>query len=407
MENFGKEFKNERPGQETMDELVRRESKKLKPAEREAFEKEWKEIQAVEVPDVGFVINQVRAWAKDAALAGAITVSADMIETARKTGKQDDLAKIRTMVDEALRVGEPEGRGGLVYVGEDHHDFWRVDHSRTKVRTGFSRLDMCLDGGVQFGEVFYILAPPKGAKSAFLMNVALNVSRRRQGVAFFSYEMRQRPIVMRMDRNLTGFTKHALRDDPDKVKKAMEGMRGFGAGEIWIQEFSARKQGVEEGARIVERRRGMGHEINLIVFDYLNIMAPHKAERERRLELPAISREMAAVAKELDVAIWSGALVNRKAVNKERIAKTDIAEAFEVIAVADGMVAICAPKELLEHKQRRLFLAALREEEDERDVGLYHVDLDLMRFRELKEFGRKPEDVGKEGEDVDYKLRKT
>jgi hypothetical protein len=113
-------------------------------------------------------------------------------------------------------------------------------------------------------------------------------------------------------------------------------------------------------------------------------MTPAKTESEKRHELTAISREMAELGKSLDVAVWSAALVNRKAVNKERIKKTDIGEAFEVIAVADGMVAICAPPELLQQGKRSLYLAALREEGDERDAGVYHLDLDRMVFREAQ-----------------------
>ena len=125
--------------------------------------------------------------------------------------------------------------------------------------------------------------------------------------------------------------------------------------------------------------------MNVVVFDYLNIMSPARQERELRHQLPAISREMSAIAKELDVVVWSAALVNRKSVEKERIKKTDIAEAFEVVAVADGMIAICAPQELRQLGQRRLYLAALREEEDERDGGIYQLDLDRMTFREAKD----------------------
>lgn len=385
VEEFAKEHKNERPGTDTMDELLRRESQRLKPEEREAVSEEWKLIRVIEVPDVEFVLHEVRAWARDAALTGAIIRSAELIEGVRRTGKQEQFSEIRGMIDEALHVGDPEGAGGVPYIGQEHTGLWVEDYHRTKVKTGWFKMDQALDGGPQRGEVFYLLAPPKGAKSAGLLNLALNISRQRKGVAFFSYEMQKEPLMRRMDRNVARATKHELREDPRRLEQAMAGMKAAGAGELWIQECSARKQGVEEAAKIIERRRGLGHEIDVAIFDYLNIMSPKQRERERRLELPAVSRDMAALAKEMDLVVWSAALVNRQAVNKERIKKTDIAEAFEVIAVADGIIAICAPEALKQHKQRRLFLAALREEEDERDAGLYYVDLDRMVFRELQE----------------------
>ncbi len=409
VEDFSKTTRNERPGTETMDELVRRESLRLKPAEREAFEAEWTIIRTIEVPDSEFVIGEVRSWAKDAALASAIMKAADLIEATRRAGRQDQLSEIRPMIDEAMLVGEQEGRAGMQYLRDEHVGIWVEDYTRRKITTGWRKLDLALDGGPQRSEVFYILAPPKGAKSSCLINLALNASRARKGVAFFSYEMRLEAVVRRMDRNLTRSTKRDLREGPELLSHAVRGMKAAGAGEIWVQEFSARKQGIEEAARIVERRRGMGHDIEVLVLDYLNIMAPGKAERERRHELTRISRDISSVAKELDVVVWSAALVNRQAVAKERIKKTDIAEAFEVIAVADGVVAVCAPETLRRHNQRRLFLAALREEEDERDAGLYYVDLDRMHFKELQELDTPSEEAveqAKQEGGVDYTLKK-
>jgi hypothetical protein len=83
---------------------------------------------------------------------------------------------------------------------------------------------------------------------------------------------------------------------------------------------------------------------------------------------------MAAMAKDMNVLLWSAALVNRKAVTKKVIVKTDIAEAFEVIAVLDGATAICATKAMVESGIRRFRQVAAREEQDEVDAGDYRVD---------------------------------
>lgn len=399
VEDFAKEYRNERPGNETMDELVREEAARLKPEERASLEEEWREVRSIEVPDPRHVVDRVRWWARDAALANAIMTAADVVESVRRSGRQDDLREVRKVIDEALRVGETEGRGGFAWVFDDHSSLWLQDFSRRKVPTGFGSLDWALDGGPMRGEVLYMLAPPKGGKTASLLNMAINASRKRKGVAFFSYEMRKENMAMRMDRTVSWSTKQELRADPTRSVRAIEGLRSAGAGEIWIQEFVARQHGVEEAARIVEARRGMGQEIDLVVMDYLNLMTPAKTEREKRHELVAISREMAEMGKELDVVVWSAALINKKAYEKERIKKADISEASEVIAVADGLVSICAPPELASESKRRLFVAAMREEEDERDAGIYLFDRDRMVFREVPWQPKPPLDSDSEGEE--------
>ncbi len=174
-------------------------------------------------------------------------------------------------------------------------------------------------------------------------------------------------------------TKEELRADLTKLRAVFQGMRAAGSGEIYVQEQPTQRKGsVAAVGREVERIRREGGKIDVVIFDYLNIMGSKRNEKEKRHELAAISREMSDLAKDLDVLVWSAALVNKKAVGKETITKTDIAEAFEVIAVLDGAVTICSPPGLLKASARRMWVAAAREEQDEVLAGDYKVDFARM-----------------------------
>jgi hypothetical protein len=127
--------------------------------------------------------------------------------------------------------------------------------------------------------------------------------------------------------------------------------------------------------------RSRGVDIRLVVFDYLNTMASAAHEREKRHELVQVSRDMVRFAKTHDVVVWSAALVNRAATDKAIITKSDIAEAFEVIAVCDGIVALCGSKAMRAAGARALFLTALRHEGDDKMAGYYAVDFKTMRLR--------------------------
>jgi len=193
-------------------------------------------------------------------------------------------------------------------------------------------------------------------------------------------------MLLRADRMASRQTKEELRGDLTRLRAAFQGMRTSGAAEIYVQEQPTQRKGsVQAVARTVEKIRREGGKIDVVIFDYLNIMgsAKTKNEREKRHELAAISREMSDLAKELDVLVWSAALVNRAAVEKETIKKTDIAEAFEVIAVCDGTVSICAPPGLVANSARRFWVAAAREEQDEVIAGDYRVDFPRMQLDPL------------------------
>ena len=236
-----------------------------------------------------------------------------------------------------------------------------------------------LAGGVRVGEAFYFLAPPKGGKTTFQLAAALGAARRRFGVFMVSYEMRARRVLYRADRSLARATRQDLRADPSLLEPAIRGLQAAGAGELYVWDSVPQQASAcGEVARKIDQLRRQGARVDLAVLDYLNIMGSSKSEREKRHELARISREIAALARKEGVAVWSAALVNRQAVDKKTIRKSDIAEAFEVIAVLDGAIAVCADEELRAAKLRRLYATALREEEDEVSCGMYAVDLARM-----------------------------
>ena len=298
-----------------------------------------------------------------------------------------DRNEVRKLMDAAYLVGSSDlGRQGfLLRDAEERMAMWQADDAGNHLSTGFEAMDTVLNGGPMVGEVFYALAPPKGCKTAFLINIALNASKVRKGVVFFSYEMMKDRMLMRMDRNMSRATKQELHNDITPLEKAIAGWRMAGAEDVIVHQFDARKQGCMEAQRVVESLRANGYPIDVVVMDYLNIMSGQTQEREKRHELAQISREMSALAKELQVRLWSAALIKKEAANKERIRKEDITESFEVISVLDGAMAIGGTREMREQKLRRVFASALREEEDERDAGLYRVDLERMHFEEVSE----------------------
>lgn len=378
----------ERPSFETVSELLRRQVVSLPPEVRGLVQAEWDAVRQTEVPDPIYAANILREWAQDEALAHAVRRSHEILQ-AGAGRPRGDRGEIRKLIDAALAVGGVAS-GGVGYYGDMAARAlrWaRGDDLRGKVPTGFGRLDEVLDGGTGRGEVFYWLAPPKSGKTHALVSCAMTASGEGMGVAFFSYEMKLEAMLRRMDRHVASASKRALRAAPERLLHAGRGWRSLGAAEVWVEQFQAKRHGCEEAARVVERVRHEGQRIDLVVLDYLNIMSGQRGVQEKRHELSAISREMSALAKELDVPVWSAALVNRAAVDKPVVRANDIAEAFEVISVIDGGVAICATKEerSLRPPQCRFFLAVLREDESEMICGTYERLADRMRFREVRD----------------------
>jgi len=385
VETVARETKGERPGAETIDQLVDEECKRLGDAEAQLLRNEWKRVRKVKVPDAKYVIKRATDWAVETALSAAIMQGARTIDESRAVGKPVDPKQLRELIDRANAIGLPgeSQEGYLLRDANERMLIWQIPDYRRRVPTGLPTLDFRLDGGPTPGEVYYILAPPKSAKTCCLLNIALGASRARHGVAYFSYEMDFLNMLKRMDRNLARADKNELAENTFALERAIKGMRGAKAGEVVVRQFTPTAHGCEEAARVVEKVRGEGIEIDMVVMDYLNIMSSSGNEREKRHQLARAARDMTELGRELQVNVWSAALVGKQAVSKEVIKKDDIFESFEVVAVGDGFVAICGREEEVEQGYRRLFIASGREVEDETWAGVYEVNLDQMRFNDV------------------------
>lgn len=381
----GKIAPGERPGIAALHTMLTHATAHVSEEERRAIDEEWAEVQTVVVDNPTWIYATVREWAKQQAMEMALLEAADMLERARRVGGPVDDAAWTAMLTKPTELTDPAAVLAQPLI--DRTDpaalrrfYQRMEHG-VRVPTGFSPLDRALDGGVPLGQVYYVLGEPKGGKTACLLNMALGAARRGHGVLLASFEMSFDAMVDRCLRSITNAARSELLASPLRAERGARGWIASGAGTVWLCALSVGRT-VADITKLVMRLRGEGQRIDLVIFDYLNIMTSAQREREKRHELTRISREMMACAKALQIAVWSAALVNRKAIDKPYITKADIGEAFEVIAVLDGVAAICATDEMRKHDLRRLWLTAMRHAGDDRAAGLYVVNFSTMRFVE-------------------------
>jgi len=173
----------------------------------------------------------------------------------------------------------------------------------TGIPTGFIDLDY-QTAGLQPSDLILIAARPSMGKTAFVLNVAQYAAFHEHNcVAIFSLEMSKEQLVNRL------FSLEA-RVDAQKLRtgnlqeadweKLIEGAGVVGSSKLIIDDTP----GISISAlRSKCRKYKLEHDLKMIIIDYLQLMTGNGRSESRQQEVSDISRQLKALARELNVPV--------------------------------------------------------------------------------------------------------
>ncbi|WP_418499947.1 replicative DNA helicase [Flagellimonas sp.] len=173
------------------------------------------------------------------------------------------------------------------------------------IPSGFDKLDK-LTSGWQPSDLIIVAARPGMGKTALTLSMARNIAvNSGHAVAFFSLEMSSVQLITRLISSETGLSSEKLRTgklekhewEQLNVKvKALEKAPLFIDDTPSLSIFDLRAKA---------RRLASQHKIKLIIIDYLQLMTAGGSQKggNREQEISTISRNLKALAKELDVPV--------------------------------------------------------------------------------------------------------
>ena len=175
----------------------------------------------------------------------------------------------------------------------------------TGLKTGFNDFDHTLHG-LQKGDLIVLAARPAMGKTAVALNLAMNVAayQPRGAVAIFSLEMAAEQLAMRLlsarshipgDKLRTG----RLRDDEwNRLNEA--------AGELKMSNIYLDDTSMIKVPEIFSKCRRLKADVglNLVVIDYIQLISASGGRNEnRQQEISEISRNLKALARELEIPV--------------------------------------------------------------------------------------------------------
>ncbi|NNC70731.1 MAG: replicative DNA helicase, partial [Flavobacteriaceae bacterium] len=174
------------------------------------------------------------------------------------------------------------------------------------VPTGFTKLDS-LTSGWQQSDLVIIAARPGMGKTAFVMSMAKNMAIDFDiPVAIFSLEMSSVQLITRMISSETGISSGKLRKGdlmPHEWEQLNVKVKNLSKAPIFIDDTPSLSI---FDLRAKARRLASQHDVKLIVIDYLQLMTAGtttKSSGNREQEISTISRNLKALAKELNLPV--------------------------------------------------------------------------------------------------------
>lgn len=300
---------------------------------------------------------------------------------AKRLGDDDlDVEAIAALVSRAVEAGEGVHTSLVDVVGGALPD---PDDDRPAITTlGLGdELDRVLGGGVAAGELLVFVAPPSRGKTSYLCAVGAKAAQRGRKVLHITLEINATRVSRRYDSAWTGMKRKELIERPKAVAAARKDVQRVG-GEVWVKDWSYSDSGCSPSdiKGLVRQERRRGHDIDMVIVDYMGLMIPNRtgnfSRREMRHVLGQQVKELRAIGVALGIPVLSAWQINRVGSSMDTIEMEHLAESWEVAHHADIVLALNQSRGEAANNQMRIGVLKQRDGTARPQV---HVRSDLDR----------------------------
>lgn len=210
------------------------------------------------------------------------------------------------------------------------------------IPTGFNTLDQLV--GLGKGDLIILAARPSMGKTAFALNIALNVAGKnhrdeseKKTVALFSLEMGADQLVSRMICSEGMLDSEKIKKgtlDNDDMMKLETAVHFLNQKNIFIEDSAFIKVNeVKAKCKLLKNEHGL----DLIVIDYLQLLQGSKRTDNRQQEVSEISRSLKQMARELDCPVIALSQLSRSVESRhdKRPMMSDLRESGSIEQDAD------------------------------------------------------------------------
>ena len=281
----------------------------------------------LEANDLDFVQDKALDFFKNQALKNAIMSSVDILE------QKGDFEQIKILIDDAMKAGTERN------LGHDYLEDFEVRYSemaRETIPTNWDVINELMQGGLGKGELGVIVAPAGIGKSWVLATIGADAIRKGYSVVHYTLELNEAYVGLRYDSIFSGIANQNLKYHKDDIEKKIETLKG----NLTIKYFPTKTASVHTVQAHLQKMKTLGHEVDLVIMDYADIMKDTSNAREVRHALGNIYEDLRGTAGEIEVPIWTASQANRSALDEDVIEATKVSESYQKIMTADFVMSL-------------------------------------------------------------------
>lgn len=340
--------------------------------------------------DPNWLKDTSESWIKWRHFNSKLISTVELIKTTKVTPEN-----VNNVVSQAINMIGTEGNLsldsdlGLDFFNPKHHHQLK----NPKIESGWNFIDNVTGGGYDPKTLIVYAGEQNIGKSIWLANDAANFVRMGHNVAFISAEMSDHKVVKRIGSNLLNVPMSqydTFAANPDKVKRKLERVsRGLlPPGKLFVKQVPTSQATVLDiEAYIKEIEETTGSKINVLVVDYINILANYRNPNTENtyMKIKQIAEDLRSIAVKHNLLVISATQITRGGWSSTDISMENIAESAGLAHTADMMYAIIQDAGMHANCEYWLKILKIRDGSGKGNKNLFNIDYEHMRITETSE----------------------
>ena len=286
-----------------------------------AIVEQLKEIYKLTNDDQEYVEGEFSSFCKNQSLKDALLKSVDLLAG----GMFDD---IRFTIDNALKAGQDKDIG---------HEYLKDMEARYKeedrqvIPTPWAVINERLMGGLGGGDFGLIFGSPGGGKSWSLVALGAHAIKLGLNVVHYTLELSEGYVGKRYDSHFVNQPVNTIHLHKEKIDEYVKGLKGT----LTIKEYSPGQASMSTIEAHISKVTDLGYAPDLVIIDYVDLLKSTSGSKDEKEKLDNTYISTKALARTLNIPIWSVSQVNRAGARDEVVEGDKAAGSYNKLMITD------------------------------------------------------------------------